>query len=68
MKWMLAALAGYLLGALNASIILSNALFFVDIRRKGSRNAGAANMARNLGLGAGIAALSGDMAKTAIRA
>ena len=68
MKWVLAALAGYLLGALNASIILSNALFFVDIRRKGSGNAGATNMARILGLGAGIAALCGDMAKTAISA
>ena len=68
MKWVLAALAGYLLGSISSSITLSKALYLKDIRRRGSGNAGATNMARVWGMGAGIATLCGDMAKTALAA
>ena len=62
----IALLLGYILGSVNSSIILSKAMYFVDIRRRGSGNAGAANMARVHGLAAGVFTLLGDMAKTAL--
>lgn len=66
MKYVLSVLAGYFLGALSCSIILSKAKYLVDIRRDGSGNAGATNMARVHGMGAGLLTLGGDMLKTAI--
>ena len=68
MKMALSALIGYLLGSVSSSIILSRAKYYVDIRRRGSGNAGAANMARVHGMAAGLATLGGDMAKTALSA
>ena len=49
-KFILVALAGYLLGSINFSIWLSR-LLGKDIRRTGSGNAGATNMARTFGWG-----------------
>ena len=58
----LVLLAGYLLGSLSFSIIMSK-LIGRDIRREGSGNAGATNMTRVFGWGAGIATLLFDFFK-----
>ena len=58
--------AGYLLGSLSASIILSRTAWGGDVRGKGSGNAGATNMARVYGLGAGFLTLGCDMLKTIV--
>lgn len=55
--------AGYLLGSLSASILLSRTAWGGDVRGKGSGNAGATNMARVYGLGAGFITLGCDMLK-----
>lgn len=55
--------AGYLLGSLSASILLSRTAWGGDVRGKGSGNAGATNMARVYGLGAGFVTLGCDMLK-----
>ena len=56
----------YILGSLSLSIIVSNGLFGGDIRAKGSGNAGATNMARVFGWGAGLITLGGDAFKAVI--
>ena len=64
-KFILVALAGYLLGSINFSIWLSRMLG-KDIRASGSGNAGATNMARTFGWGPGVLTLLGDMIKAAL--
>ncbi len=59
-------LASYVIGSLSLSIIVSKSLFGGDIRSKGSGNAGATNMARVFGWGAGIVTLCGDALKAVI--
>ena len=60
----LAALAvGYLLGSISSSILLSRGIHGSDVREKGSGNAGATNMARVYGLGAGFLTLGCDVLK-----
>ena len=59
-------LGGYVLGSLSLSIIVSSRLFSADIRSMGSGNAGATNMARVFGWGAGLLTLAGDAAKAII--
>ena len=56
----------YVLGSANLSIIVSNKLFGGDIRRMGSGNAGATNMTRVFGWGAGVLTLGADAAKAVI--
>ncbi len=63
LKVVLIAAAGYLLGSLSASILLSRSTLGGDVREKGSGNAGATNMARVYGLGAGFLTLGCDMLK-----
>ena len=58
--------AGYLLGSLSISILLSKNLLGRDVRRHGSGNAGATNMARVFGLRMGAVTLAGDMLKAAL--
>ncbi|MBS1420229.1 MAG: acyl-phosphate glycerol 3-phosphate acyltransferase [Clostridia bacterium] len=65
-KYILVASAGYLLGSLSMSIILSRAVLGEDVRRKGSGNAGATNMARVYGLKAGALTLGGDVLKASL--
>lgn len=57
--------AGYVLGSLSISILLSKNLLGRDVRRHGSGNAGATNMARVFGMHAGLITLAGDMLKAA---
>ena len=53
----------YLLGSLNFGVILSKVLYHDDVRKYGSGNAGATNMLRTYGKGAGIATMVLDMMK-----
>ena len=64
-KFTLVALTGYILGSISFSIWLSRMLG-MDIRRKGSGNAGATNMARTFGWGPGVLTLAGDMVKAVL--
>lgn len=56
----------YLLGSVSVSIALSSAVLGRDVRRMGSGNAGATNMARVYGMSAGVLTLAGDMLKAAL--
>ena len=58
-------IGSYLLGSTSFSILTSKLLFGGDIRSKGSGNAGATNMARVHGWGAGLMTLAGDAVKSA---
>ena len=53
----------YLLGSVSSSVLLSKGHFHKDIRREGSGNAGATNMARVFGMGPGAATLGLDVLK-----
>lgn len=63
LKYAAVVVAGYLLGSMSASIVLSRTAWGSDVRKKGSGNAGATNMARVYGLGAGLLTLGCDMGK-----
>jgi acyl phosphate:glycerol-3-phosphate acyltransferase len=56
-------LAAFLIGAIPFSFLLARLLGGVDIRKVGSGNIGATNLARTLGLGKGIVGLLLDAAK-----
>lgn len=60
---LLCAIGGYLIGSISVSILLSRLAFGSDVRTQGSGNAGAANVARVLGFGAGALTFLGDFAK-----
>ena len=64
MKLFVCAVCAYLIGSFCASIPLSRKVFGDDVRRHGSGNAGATNMARVYGMKAGLATLALDMLKT----
>ncbi len=66
LKLVISVVLGFLFGSVSASILISKGKYFIDIRRQGSGNAGATNMARVHGLPAGVATLAIDMAKTAL--
>lgn len=69
MIWIIAAViavAAYLLGSLNSSIIISKIISGKDIRNEGSGNAGATNMLRTHGKKAGALTLICDMLKGVI--
>lgn len=60
---LLSALAGYLLGSVNSSIITGRLLYGKDVREMGSGNAGATNTLRSLGKKAAALVLVGDVLK-----
>lgn len=62
----LLALASYLIGAFSASITISRKMAGGDVRNYGSGNAGATNMARIYGMGAGAATLALDALKALV--
>ncbi len=65
LKCILIAVGAYLIGAFNGSIFLSSLWRKgEDIRKHGSGNAGATNMARTYGLGSGFLTLAVDVLKT----
>ncbi|HVB34624.1 MAG TPA: glycerol-3-phosphate 1-O-acyltransferase PlsY [Patescibacteria group bacterium] len=57
--------AGYLLGSIPFGYLIGRFFGGHDIRREGSSNIGATNVARTLGLGAGLATLGLDAGKGA---
>lgn len=65
-KYPLIAVAGYLLGSVSVSILISRLALGGDVRRKGSGNAGATNMARVYGWGMGFVTLGCDMLKAVL--
>ena len=65
LKYAFIIVGGYLLGSVSFSIIFSR-LKGCDVREQGSGNAGATNMARSFGLGAGFLTLAGDFLKAAV--
>lgn len=64
-KLLLSVVIGYFLGSTSFSIIFSK-LLGGDIRKKGSGNPGATNVARLYGIGMGLATFAGDFIKTVI--
>lgn len=65
LKYLLVIVAGYLLGSISVSVCLSVGMGR-DVRKEGSGNAGATNMARVFGMKAGLITLLGDMVKAAL--
>ncbi len=66
LNYILAVLAGYLLGSISVAVLLSKGHFGSDVRESGSGNAGATNVARVFGMNAGVITMIGDMVKTAV--
>ena len=69
MFWLLALIAlvgGYLLGSVSAAVMLTRHLRLGDVRKQGSGNAGATNVARVYGIWVGLLTLLGDGIKTAL--
>ena len=62
----LSLIVGYLMGSISVSVILSKTLFKGDVRKHGSGNAGATNMARVYGAKGGLLVLLGDFLKAII--
>ncbi len=58
----LAAIAGYLLGSLNTSLIVGK-FYSVDVRQHGSGNAGMTNTLRTLGKKAALLVIIGELLK-----
>lgn len=58
--------AGYFLGSINTSIIVSKIFFGEDVRNYGSGNAGTTNVLRTYGKKSALLTLLGDIAKTVI--
>ncbi|NLY17466.1 MAG: glycerol-3-phosphate acyltransferase, partial [Clostridiaceae bacterium] len=62
-KVILSVVIGYLLGSLNASLIIGKIFYKKDVRELGSGNAGATNTLRTLGKSAAAAVLAIDFLK-----
>jgi len=62
----LSLLAGYLIGSVSVAVLITKGLSHGDVRKQGSGNAGATNVARVYGIGVGLATLAGDILKTAL--
>lgn len=69
MVWWIIVLSiviGYVLGSCSASVIVSKLVYRGDVRKYGSGNAGATNMARVYGWKGGLVVLLGDVSKALI--
>lgn len=65
LRYIIAAVLGYLLGNISCSNIMSQAIAKKDIRTLGSGNAGATNILRNFGLKYAVPVFFGDAIKAA---
>ena len=63
---LLLAAVSYILGSVSASILISRTRLGGDIRKYGSGNAGATNMARVYGMGDGVLTLLADFLKALV--
>ncbi|MBQ8095460.1 MAG: glycerol-3-phosphate 1-O-acyltransferase PlsY [Clostridia bacterium] len=68
MNILLTIVISYLLGSCSTGIIYSKLTQSGDIRKKGSKNAGATNMLRVMGVKAAVITLCGDMLKGVVAA
>lgn len=68
MTEILVFLLSYLLGSIPFALIIGKYFYGVDVREYGSRNLGASNTARVLGVRAGLAVAAGDVAKGCLAA
>lgn len=68
MTHLILAIIGYLLGSVNAAVVLTKTFFRKDVRNEGSGNAGATNVTRTFGWWAGVVTLGCDMLKTFLSA
>lgn len=59
----LGSIIGYLIGSIPFAVILSKLIYKVDVRKHGSKNSGATNVARTLGAKAGLTVLIFDVLK-----
>ena len=66
LKYAIILIAGYLLGSISVAVLFTRSRFGSDVRKQGSGNAGATNVARVFGMNAGLVTLAGDMCKTAL--
>ena len=68
LKVIIIVIASYLLGSISIAVLLSKSVKHEDVRKKGSGNAGATNVARVYGMKFGLITLFGDVAKTLVAA
>lgn len=68
LKYVIAAVAGYLLGNVSVGILISKLYGVMDIRRHGSGNAGSTNVLRTLGWVPSLLTLLGDCLKAYLAA
>lgn len=68
LKYLLIAVAGYLLGNISVGILIARLYGIGDIRKVGSGNAGTTNVLRNLGWAPSVLTLAGDCLKGLIAA
>lgn len=66
LKYAIIAVIAYLLGSVSVAVLLTRDALGNDVRKHGSGNAGATNVARVFGLKSGIVTLAGDMVKAAL--
>lgn len=66
LRYILIVVIAYLLGSISVAVLLTRDALGSDVRKQGSGNAGATNVARVFGLKAGVITLLGDMAKAAL--
>lgn len=66
LKYLLVGIFAYLCGSFNTSIFISKRFYGIDVRNYGSKNAGATNTLRTLGLKKAVVVLFGDMIKVII--
>jgi len=68
MDWQLSALSGYVLGSVSWAVIIGKLALHADIRRRGSGNAGGANVGRVVGIAWGVLVSLLDVGKGALAA
>ncbi len=66
LRYILCAVAAYLLGSISTGVLLSRRLFHDDVRKHGSGGTGATNMLRTYRLKAALLTFAGDAAKAAL--
>ena len=66
LRYVIIAVIAYLLGSISVAVLLTRDRLGSDVRKQGSGNAGATNVARVFGMKAGVVTLLGDMVKAAL--